>query len=271
MRKIVWLVVLLCLGVSGFAQTGVIRELSGTVEIREPGALEFVRASAGDLISQDTILSTGFNSFALIEVQSALITVRPLTRLSLTEISAAAGTETINANLQTGRVRVDLNPPAGVRASMRVSSPSAVASVRGTSFEFDTRFISVRQGGVNFQGNRGHIISVYAGFVSGLAPDGTARDAVFTGVGRVQEAIYIPASVIIYGDIITPQGVVGSESDSRTRAPGIIPLPVERQPDPPPPPPPPPGGGGGGGSGGGGGAGGGGGTAGGDITIGIQW
>ena len=262
MKKIALVFVLLCMGMGVFAQTGTIRELSGTVETRAPGAQSFVRASAGQEISLDTILSTGFNSFALVQVGSALITVRPITKLSLTEIRAAAGVETINANLQTGRVRVDLNPPAGTRASMRVTSPNATASVRGTTFDFDTRFISVSHGGVSFQGNRGHTVPVNAGFVSGLAPDGTARNPVFTGVGRVQDAMYIPASVIIYGDLLAPQGIAGAEAESRVMMPEILPLPVEQQ-QPPPPPPPNGGGGGGGGNGGG--------PTGGSINIGITF
>ena len=70
-------------------------------------------ARIGDQVSEDTVVSTGFKSTALIEVGSALLAVRPLTRLTLTEISASAGNETLNVNLAAGRVRVDLNPPAG--------------------------------------------------------------------------------------------------------------------------------------------------------------
>ena len=163
------------------AQNGVIRELNGTVELKS-SAGAFVPANVGDQVSQNTVISTGFKSTALIEVGSAVLAVRPLTRLTLTEISASIGSETLNVNLATGRLRVDLNPPAGTRASMTVSSPSATASVRGTSFEFDTRNLNVESGGVSFRGNRRQEYVVYGGSTSGVDNNGTALDPV--GLGR---------------------------------------------------------------------------------------
>ena len=173
-----------------FGQTGqlsgVIRELSGTVELKNPGASGFVAAKAGDTISQDTIISTGFRSTALVVVGSATINVQPLTRLALSEIAASAGMETINLNLQAGRVRVDLTPPQGTRAAMQVSSPVATASVRGTSFEFDTRNLSVSSGTVSFSGNRGKQTLVHAGSTSRVEANGSAADPVRTKSQRLR-------------------------------------------------------------------------------------
>jgi hypothetical protein len=146
-----------------FAQSGMMKELSGTVELKFSGSQNFVPAKAGDRISQDTVVSTGFKSSALIEVGSAIITVRPLTCLTLKEIGTSVGSENINMNLRSGRVRVELTPPAGTKASMSVSSPVATASVRGTRFEFDTRNIYVERGAVAFKGNRGGLTRVNAG------------------------------------------------------------------------------------------------------------
>jgi hypothetical protein len=145
------------------AQTGVIRELTGEVELKAAGRSAFSVARTGDKIAQDTIISTGFKSTAVIVVGSSVITVRPLTRLSLAEIQSSSGTETLNVNLQTGRVRVDVKPPAGTKANTTVQGPSATASVRGTSFEFDTVNISVREGIVAFGGTSGPPMMVNAG------------------------------------------------------------------------------------------------------------
>ena len=162
-----------------YAQTGRIRELSGTVELKGPGAAAFVPANAGDVLSRDTVISTGFKSTALVEIGSALITVRPLTRLTLMEISSSPGVETLNVNLQAGRVRVDVTPPAGTRASMTVRSPTATASVRGTSFEFDTRNIYVSRGQVAFSGSQGKkAMPVNAGYSTRVDEDGKATDPV---------------------------------------------------------------------------------------------
>jgi len=142
---------------------GVIREITGTVEIKHSGAASFVAANTGDRLGEDTIISTSFRSFAVIEVGHSTMTIRPLTRLSLTEIQTSNEEEKLNVSLQSGRVRVDVKPPTGTRASMSVQSPSAVASVRGTSFEFDMRNLYVSNGSVSFTGTRGQEITVNAG------------------------------------------------------------------------------------------------------------
>ena len=183
MKKTLLIILLILLGMSVSAQnaergSGIIRELSGTVELKPRGASSYVSAKAGDQVNQDTVISTGFKSSALVAVGSTLITVRPLTRLTLTEISAASGTETLNVNLQAGRVRVDVNPPAGTRAAMTVSSPIATASVRGTSFDFDTRNLYVNHGKVSFKGNKGSPMLIGAGGSSKVEEDGKAADPI---------------------------------------------------------------------------------------------
>jgi len=158
------------------SQNGRIRELTGDVEYKLEGASNFVRASAGDTIALNTLVSTGFRSTAIIEIGGTLVTVRPLTRLSLSEIQRTETSENVNVNLQSGRVRVDVNPPAGARASVRVQSPSATASVRGTSFDFDTVNLSVDEGRVIFQGNAGPAVIIDAGSSSFIVSDTTSAD-----------------------------------------------------------------------------------------------
>jgi len=162
MKKAILAILLAGLIMAVYAQNGVVKELTGTVELKPAGAASFVPAAAGAQVNADTVVSTGFKSTALLEVGSATIVVRPLTRLTLTEINASQGAETINMSLQAGRVRVDVNPPAGAKASLSVSSPSATASVRGTSFYFDAMNVSVREGTVDFKGNSGYTVQVGA-------------------------------------------------------------------------------------------------------------
>jgi len=176
--------IFLCAGFA-FAQNGVISEITGTVEIKRAGSAVFVPANAGDQLAWDTIVSTGFKSTALITAGSSVITVRPLTRLALSELSGSAGTETINVELQTGRVRVDVNPPAGTRTDMTVRGANATASVRGTSFEFDTRNLQVHHGTVAFQGNRGGTFLVSEGSTSMIQPDGRAADPIETNAAAL--------------------------------------------------------------------------------------
>ena len=143
--------------------SAVIRDLIGDVELKHAGTGEFVPAKAGSEVAQDTIVSTGFKSSAVIAAGNSVIMVKPLTRLSLAEIQASSGTENVAMNLQTGRVKVDVKPPAGTKANFKVQSPSSTASVRGTSFEFDTRRLKVIEGTVAFMGSNKLSIPVSAG------------------------------------------------------------------------------------------------------------
>jgi len=198
MKKVILAIFLAGVSVCVFAQNGVIKELSGTVELKAAGASAFVPAATGAQVKADTIISTGFKSTALVEVGSALITVRPLTRLTLTEISASQGVETLNMSLQSGRVRVDVNPPAGSKASLSVSSPSATASVRGTSFYFDTMNVRVREGTVAFKGNAGYTVQVGAGSFSGIGAYNIA-----TGAQNNSSVGIVPQSPPGYGGATT--------------------------------------------------------------------
>jgi len=158
--------------------TGVIRDLTGEVELKRAGTSAFIKAKAGDAVAGDTIVSTGFKSTAIIEIGSSSIAVRPLTRLSLAEIQSVSDTETVDVKLQTGRIKVDVKPAAGTRTNFTVQSPSATASVRGTSFEFDTFNLMVNEGRVAFQGNKGAGILIPAGMTSSIDADDKAVDPV---------------------------------------------------------------------------------------------
>jgi len=196
MKKANLVFLFFCVSLGVFAQSGVLQEKSGTVEIKLPKSESFVTANIGDQLSQDTVISTGFRSFAVIEIGSASITVRPLTRLTLTEIQASNEAETLNVNLQSGRVRVDVKPPAGTKALMSINSPSAVASVRGTSFEFDIYNLYVSDGTVSFMGNQGQEIMVSAGSGSRVETNARARIPMETRTAGLYPAAPMGANIV---------------------------------------------------------------------------
>jgi hypothetical protein len=128
-----------------------IRETSGTVEIKAPGSTEWVPARQGESIAREAVVSTGFKSTAVIAVGNSVLFVQPLTRLTVDEIQAA-GNEQVNVSLQAGRIRADVKPPLGGKTEFTVKSPSATASVRGTAFEFDGVHLRVDEGRVHVTG-----------------------------------------------------------------------------------------------------------------------
>jgi len=176
MKKAVFIILINSIIIfSVYSQSGTIRDLSGEVELKPAGAAAFTPAQKGSQVARDTIVSTGFKSTAIIEIGSSVITVRPLTRLSLSEIQSSSNTESLDVNLQAGRIRVDVKPPAGTKASTTVQSPSATASVRGTAFDMDIKNLSVSEGRVAWGGYDGIMVRVNSGSTNRINADGRTR------------------------------------------------------------------------------------------------
>ena len=68
---------------------------------------------------------------------------------------------------------------------MTVRGPTATASVRGTSFEFDTYSITVSEGTVAFQGASGAPMMVSAGSSSEVTATGRAADPIETDAAEL--------------------------------------------------------------------------------------
>ena len=153
--KISVIIILFFTAACVFSQQAVIQNLAGTVEVKFTGSEIWERASLGQTLSGNTTISTGLRSTAVISVGSSTLTVRPLTRLTIVELIQLESTEKVELALQVGRVRSDVNPPPGGKVEFTVRSSSATASVRGTTFEFDTLNIAVSKGTVEFAGNYG--------------------------------------------------------------------------------------------------------------------
>ncbi|MDR0586323.1 MAG: FecR family protein, partial [Treponema sp.] len=145
-----------------------IRDLAGTVEVKVPQAAGWTPAYRGQALTGDTLISTGFKSTAVITVGNSVLTVRPLTRLSITELSRIQDNEKIELKLQTGRIRADVKPIQGGRTDFTVRGSAATASVRGTIFEFDTLNLSVSEGAVEFSGASGIPVFVDSGETSSV-------------------------------------------------------------------------------------------------------
>lgn len=178
MKKVIIAVIFLSMAAAVYSQTGIIREITGEVELKTAGSAVFIRAQNGNEVAQDTIISTGFRSTAVVVIGSSSITIQPLTRLALSEIQSSAGIENLNVNLQAGRIRVDVNPPAGTKVNTTVQSPSATASVRGTSYEMDIYNLNVIEGTVNFVGSDNVPVSVTGGSSTSVTTSGSAQDPI---------------------------------------------------------------------------------------------
>jgi hypothetical protein len=200
----------------------VIEEVWGTVELKAPRSSVWEAALPGQEVTRETEISTGFKSSAVVRLGNSTLLVKPLTRLSLGAIQAAADTEQVDVQLRAGRIRANVNPPAaGQGVNFTVRSPSATASVRGTVFEFDTQNLTVAEGTVQFSGADNTAVYVQAGQSS--APDpvsGKAAAPVEVSAGTQAtlpagvEDIAIPAAIIppaVIPGAVIPDAVVPDE------------------------------------------------------------
>ena len=144
--------VLLLAGVSLAAQPVVVVEaVTGRVEVQPPGQSGWQSVSEGDQIPQAARISTGFNSTARLAVgQDATVTVRALTRLTINEVIEQEGVESSDMTLEVGRVRGEVRRASDRQTQFELRSPTATASVRGTTFEFDGEELVVQDGIVVF-------------------------------------------------------------------------------------------------------------------------
>jgi hypothetical protein len=208
MKKTLIVVLVITAGIAG-AQSprAVIRELRGTVETKAPGASAWRTAAVGQELEPETLVSTGFKSEAILDLRGSTLQVRPLTRLSLGELEAAADADRIGIQLRSGRIRADVKPPAGGKVEFTVRSPIATASVRGTVFDFDTVNLSVEEGTVSFAGADNTAVYVAAGQSSSPDPaSGRASAPIETAAAQtppppagVEEVAAPPPAAVIPG------------------------------------------------------------------------
>jgi hypothetical protein len=162
-KRMIWVLAFLAGAAGLFAQEALIREIRGTVEVKEPGAAVWSPAVRGQTIGLNAMISTGFRSSAIIDIGNSTLSVQPLTRLGLEELIRAEGNEKVVITMRAGRIRAEVKPPVKTKVDFTVRSPMATASVRGTSFEFDGAELKVDEGRVYIAGGDGAGTYVAAG------------------------------------------------------------------------------------------------------------
>lgn len=139
-----------------------ITAITGKVELQNPGG-DWGPATVGQVVTQGSIISTGFKSEAIVQIGSAKVTMKALTRLSVKELAEQAGLIKADVYLQVGRVKADVQKVPEKALNYKFRSPVATASVRGTELEFDGVTLTVSEGLVNYVAPDGNTVSVGAG------------------------------------------------------------------------------------------------------------
>jgi len=201
MKKFLGILILCIAGISSLAAatlTATIAEVAGKVECKLPGK-DWKAAKAGDILPTGSLISTGFKSTAILKTESATLTVKPVTRLSLEELIKSEGTTKTQMFLMTGRVKAEVTPREGEKAEFKVKSPTATASVRGTGFEFDGQNLLVDHGAVQFESGTGMGIPqiVASGEFSAVSQTGTVTAPVAVATSAADNPLQAARSASI--------------------------------------------------------------------------
>ena len=134
-------------GFSLFANEGTVTYLKGKAEVHRNDS--WIQLKLGDSVYNSDVISTGFQSEVKIKVMDSVLSLGPVTRISLQELSSTQEKDKINIYLNTGTIRTKVNHTDNKRVSCQVRTPIGVASVRGTDFSVDdSNTISVFEGKV---------------------------------------------------------------------------------------------------------------------------
>ena len=117
-----------------FALNGQVIAVSGKVEIQS-GSGAWKPLKAGDALSAGSMISTGFKSEATIKLGASILTVRPLTRMTLNQLVEKEDVVDTEVYLEVGNVKAEVNSLNNKKNGFTVKSPVATASVRGTIVE----------------------------------------------------------------------------------------------------------------------------------------
>lgn len=148
MKKGLVFVFLTILGLSAiFAaeQSVLIKTFAGKVEYRS-GSDAWKPVAEGMKLPFGSTISTGFDSRAVLEIDTATLSVAPLTRMAIKDLVEKNGVVSTGVYLQVGKIKTQVKKVEGIQNDFVIKSPVTTASVRGTIFDFDSVNTGVEEG-----------------------------------------------------------------------------------------------------------------------------
>ena len=214
MKKLLGILILCIVNISALAAatlTATVTEIAGKVECKLPGK-DWQAAKTGDVLPAGSLISTGFKSTAILKTESATLTVKPVTRLSLEELVKSEGTTKTQMFLMAGRVKAEVTPKEGEKAEFKIKSPTATASVRGTGFDFDGQNLLVDHGAVQLEADSG--LGVPQMVASGEFSTVGQTKAVATPIAVAASASHNPLEAVRYASLATAHNIGSMEATS---------------------------------------------------------
>lgn len=125
------------LALSAYSQNKIfakVEAVSGKVEIYKGSAWSSL--TEGALLNRGDIISTGFNSEAVILIKDSRVKLAALTRMTVEQLAENDVKEETRLFIDTGKVSASVKHAENKRTDFKVRSPVSTASVRGTEFDF---------------------------------------------------------------------------------------------------------------------------------------
>ena len=164
MKKSIFFILLILLPVfySFSADVPTVKQIQGKVEIKNSQS-GWVKAEKGMKVSPGSLISTGFKSDAVIELDNSEIYIKQLTRMSIENLSRKQNTVNTKLNLQLGRIKADVKSSKGLKHDFTVRTPVSTAAVRGTIFNSGLRKIIVDNGRISYTNRIGQTVTIGGG------------------------------------------------------------------------------------------------------------
>lgn len=136
----------LAAGLSAHALDAKVTSVTGKAEYQKAGSDTWTAIQQNDVLSEGTIISTGFNSYVTLNLDGNICTMEPLTRMSIEQISKKdivqnGKNKTVTKTavfIDTGKASFKVNSTDKKLNDFKVHSPAATASVRGTEYSVDS-------------------------------------------------------------------------------------------------------------------------------------
>ena len=125
------------LALSAYSQDKIfakVEAVSGKVEIYKGNTWSSL--TEGALLNRGDIISTGFNSEAVILIKDSRVKLAALTRMTVEQLAENDVKEETRLFIDTGKVSASVKHAENKRTDFKVRSPVSTASVRGTEFDF---------------------------------------------------------------------------------------------------------------------------------------
>lgn len=150
MKKSYFIIVLIMIISGALSASATVKSFNGKVKVKLTPTSSWSRINVGDSLPANTLVSTGFNSTLVLELNNSTLEVLPLTRMTVSEVAESNDRISTELFLQGGKIKADVKRAKGLTNDFTIKSPVATASVRGTSFEFTGNTLTVLEGVVAF-------------------------------------------------------------------------------------------------------------------------